>query len=99
MKKVETLFIGGALVAVIAIATGAFWYEHYSANAGKNHTYPESKYGAFLAAQHAIYVNDFENASKYSAKLTDTDYPIVQSTKFLSDFLSGKLPDEVVVLE
>ncbi len=99
MKKVETLFIGGALIAVIAIATGAFWYEHYSVNAGKNHTYPESKYGAFLAAQHAIYVNDFENASKYSAKLTDTDYPIVQSTKFLSDFLSGKLPDEVVVLE
>lgn len=99
MKKAETLLIGILLIAVVTITGGAVWYHSYAQRAENNHIYPESKYGNFLAAQHAIYVNDFESASKFSAKLTDTDYTIVQSTKFLSDFLSGVMPENVSVLK
>lgn len=99
MKKAETLFIGITLIGALIITSGAIWYHNYAKNAEKNHIYPETQYGAFLAAQHAIYINDFENASKYAAQLTKTEYPVVQTTKFLSDFLSGKMPDEVMVLE
>lgn len=99
MKKAQTLFIGSILVATIAITGGAVWYHNYAGKNAENFVYPTSQYGAFLAAQHAVYVNDFENASKFSAQLTDVDYPIVQSTKFLSEFLSGKMPEGVIILE
>lgn len=98
MKKAETLFIGVLLMAVIIITAGGIWY-HNAHNLPNNHIYPDSKYGAFLAAQHAIYVNDFKNASKFSEMLTDTDYPVVQSTKFLSQFLSGEMPEQAIILE
>lgn len=99
MKKAETLFIGVALVAVIAVAGGAWWYHDRTGDTSENYIYPTTQYGAFLAAQHAVYVNDFESASKYSAQLTDVDYSIVQSTKFLSEFLSGHMPDGAIILE
>lgn len=99
MKKVETLFIGTLLVGGITVTGATLWYNHYTETTPKNYTYPESNYGSFLAAQHAIYINDFENASRYSAKLTDVDYPIVKSARFLSEFLSGHLPEESIILE
>ena len=99
MKKTHSLFIGVALVAIMAVIGGAVWYHNWAGDANKNHVYPTTQYGAFLAAQHAIYVNDFDNAATFAAELNDTDYSIVQSTKFLSDFLSGHMPDGVVILE
>ena len=65
MKKAETLLIGILLIAVVTITGGAVWYHSYAQRAENNHIYPESKYGNFLAAQHAIYVNDFENNMRY----------------------------------
>lgn len=99
MKKTHSLFIGVALVAIMAVIGGAVWYHNWAGDANKNHVYPTTQYGAFLAAQHAIYVNDFDSAATFAAELNDTDYSIVQSTKFLSDFLSGHMPDGVVILE
>ncbi len=60
---------------------------------------PVTKYGAFLAAQHAIYVNDFDNAARFSKTLENTDYAIVKNTQFMSEFLSGKLPAGVEILK
>lgn len=99
MKKAQTLLVGSLLIATVAITGGAVWYHNYKNNNFENYVYPTSQYGAFLAAQHAIYVNDFESASEYANQLNDLDYPIVQSTRFLSDFLNGKMPDEVIILE
>lgn len=98
MRKIETLFVGIALIAIVVVMGGAFWYHNYSDNTQKIE-YPETEYGTFLAAQHAIYVNDFDTAAKLSAKLKDVDYPIVQSTKVLSDFLSGNLPENADLLK
>ena len=58
MKKAQTLFIGSILVATIAITGGAVWYHNYAGKNAENFVYPTSQYGAFLAAQHAVYVND-----------------------------------------
>lgn len=99
MKKAETLFTGIALLSVLVVTSGALWYHNYAKNTEKNHICPESQYGSFLAAQHAIYVNDFENAAKFSEKLTENQYPVVQSVKVLSDFLNGEMPEEVALLE
>lgn len=99
MKKTDSLFIGIGVIAVLILAGGAFWYHNYSANTEKNYVYPDSKYGAFLAAQHAIYVNDFEKAAEFSAQLKDVNYTTVQNTKFISEFLSGHMPDGVEILE
>lgn len=99
MRKTETLFIGAALIAVIIVTGGAIWYACHRNYATQSYQYPTSQFGAFLAAQHAIYVNDFDSASKFASQLTDTDYSTVQTTKFLSDFLSGRMPDQVFILE
>ena len=99
MKKAQTLFLSVAAVAIIAVIGGACLYHNLTRNNNDSHVYPTTQYGAFLAAQHAIYVNDFERAAGFANTLTDTDYAIVQSTKFLSEFLSGRMPDGVIILE
>ena len=99
MKKAQTLFTGVALAVSIALIGGAYVYNSYMNDTNKTSEYQTTQYGAFLAAQHAIYVNDFASASDFAAQLTDTDYSIVQSTKFLADFLNGKMPDNIVILE
>lgn len=99
MRKTETLFVGVALIAIIAVMGGAFWYHNYSDNTQNNFKYPETNYGAFLAAQHAIYVNDFENAAKFANQIKDVDYATIQSTKFLSEFLSGRMPENANLLK
>lgn len=92
MRKIESLFIGGAILATV-VGTGiAIW--NWSAVGKRSETYhfPTSKYGAFLAAQHAVYVNDFDTAAIFTADLQDVDFATVRSVRYLSEFLGGKLP-------
>ena len=56
----------------------------------------ETSYGAFLAEQHAIYVNDFDSAAKFSEKISDQDFYIVSKTKILAEFLGGKMPKDTI---
>ena len=53
----------------------------------------ETSFGSFLAAQHALYINDFDAAAKFSEKVSDLDFDIVAETKMLTEFLGGKVPD------
>ena len=46
----------------------------------------------FLAAQHAIYVNDFQRAADFSRNLDNIEYAVVYNTRMLSEFLSGNMP-------
>lgn len=92
MKKIDTIFTGIGLFAAL-IATGtAVWQIGNGYNVPQNHVYPANKYGAFLASQHAIYINDFENAAMFTRELQDRDVTVVQNTILLSDFLNGTLP-------
>ncbi len=57
-----------------------------------------TKYGAFLAAQHAIYVNDFETVPELVKVFSDVKYDTVKNTRMLAEFLGGKIPDGVTDL-
>jgi len=95
MKKIENLFIGISLLTVLTVTAGALWYFDLTASSQSDVKFPETKYGAFLAGQHAIYVNDFDSAAEFSKNLTDKDLPVVSNIINLSDFLSGKLPENI----
>ena len=47
---------------------------------------PTTKYGAFLATQHAIYVNDFKAASDFADVFSDVSYTVPHRTYCLAEF-------------
>ena len=99
MKKIETLFVGTCLVVAL-VATGAvIWQTTSSATRTPQTSFPTTKYGAFLAAQHAIYVNDFDSAAEFTKNLTGIDYALVSNTRMIAEFLSGKMPDNIAILK
>lgn len=99
MKKIESLFITICLFAIITITGVAIWSALKPAEQGEPYKFPATKYGSFLAAQHAIYVNDFETAADLTKNLRDVQYPIVQNAIYISDFLSGHMPSDAHLLK
>lgn len=99
MKKIESLFITISLFAAIAITSGVIWNTTHKMGQGEKYEFPTTKYGAFLAAQHAIYVNDFDTANDLTQNLRNIQYPIVQNTIYISDFLSGRMPFDAHLLK
>lgn len=107
MKKIETIFIALCLLlAVIAVGGMILRYtDNKDAGVGAADTnvsgylFPERQYGAFLAAQHAIYINDFVAAGDFSDGLRDVQYPVVQNTKLISEFLNGRMPQDAKLLK
>ncbi len=99
MRKIESLFIGAGLIAVVTITGGTIWH-HYHAKPDKlTHVYPASNFGSFLAAQHAIYVNDFDAAAKFAGQVNDVEYTTIQNMHYLSRFLSGQMPENAKLLK
>ncbi len=100
MKGIENLFIGGALIALLGVTGAIVWRHTHNINdLSASPAFATSKYGSFLAAQHAIFVNDFDGAATYAANLQDVDYAVVQNTKFISEFLSGRMPMDAELLK
>lgn len=98
MKKTETFLIGAGLIAALIAVGTIMWKHDFNHQTYERTAIPTTKYGAFLAAQHAIYVNDFDRAMDFSTMFGDLDYPTVQSTRYLSEFLSGKMPKNAQLL-
>lgn len=100
MKKIESLFIGASLFFILLVV-GVVLYRFVAipGQGGAVYNFPESKYGSFLAAQHAIYSNDFESAVRFMDVLSDVEYPVVSNSRILSEFLSGRMPSDVSVLK
>jgi tetratricopeptide (TPR) repeat protein len=94
MKKTGSLLIFFMLVGAV-VATGTVFWRDGAIHSKSRASVPESQYGAFLAAQHAIYVNDFDAAKDFSGALTATDVASVQNIKMMSQFLAGTLPENV----
>ena len=91
MIKRKTLFYCAGLTAVLYAAFVVF--DRPISMPGVHKGVEETSYGAFLANQHAIYINDFAAAAKFSEKISDSGFDVVTRTKILSDFLGGKLPE------
>ena len=97
MKKIESLFITGALVGMVVV-TGSIVLRSKIFDFNNESVVQSTKYGAFLAAQHATFVNDFDAAKQFSSTLDDYA-SVVQNIKTLSVFLSGDMPENVADLK
>ena len=95
MKKAENLFIGIILITSIVLL---LYFALHNSNT-QDREIVANKYGSFLAAQHAVYVNDFAAASNFVTDLSDIDYVNVKNLRTLSKFLEGDLPENVSELK
>ncbi len=98
MKKTGSLLIFFLLGCGVFAAGVAVW-RGGAFRSNTQNPIVETQYGAFLAAQHAIYVNDFDTARDFGAALTTTDIATVQNVKIMSHFLSGEMPGDVAELK
>ena len=96
MKKTGSLFIGVAIIVALVIVCVEFFNTTKTVDSDGA---LKTKYGDFLAAQHAIYNNDFDAAAKYAESLDGNDGDVVQNVKIMADFLSGRLPENVSGLD
>ena len=88
----KTLFYFFIVVIALLCGITLFWPVYYQESPNTNA--PETKYGAFLATQHAIYVNDFKSASEFAQTFADVSYETPRRTYYLAEFLNGKLPKD-----
>lgn len=100
MKPIKTfLSVSVVLVAcLVAIYIASTSRPMTSAN-GK---LPTTNYGAFLAAQHAMYVNDFERADDFLNMINNDDvkkYDSVAEIHTLTNFLHGTMPTDISNLQ
>jgi tetratricopeptide (TPR) repeat protein len=99
MKKTESLFAYIGALAVVIVTGGVLWHTlRPGSGPARLYEYPANKFGAFLAGQHAIYVNDFDRAAEFAQSFEDTDLHIVMNTAILSEFLSGRMPEKANLL-
>ncbi len=93
MMKRKTLFfiafcafiLGGGIAVVKHLPKGGADYEVSGLT---------TKYGAYLAAQHAIYTNDFKTAKTFTQEFADIEYDGVKVTRMLAEFLGGNIPQD-----
>lgn len=78
------------IVAVVAISV--FLWGIRGSDAPKS-GYAGSKFGDYLAKQHAIYADDFEMAAKFAESLADVDADVVQNDRAVSMFLAGQVDE------
>lgn len=98
MRKIESLFIGTAIMTTVLGVGISIWNYQARAPYDNGYKFAPTKYGAFLAAQHAVYVNDFDNAAKFMSNLTDVDSATVSSLRYISQFLDGRMPADADLL-
>ena len=98
MRKKETVFIY-VLPALIGIVGGITLSRLHRPDVEHHgQVLPDTKFGNFLAAQHAILTNDFESAMIYSDKLQDTELPVVSDVQTIAGFLNGVMPENAASL-
>jgi len=97
MKDTKSFYRGTLLVGAVIVCS-CFIGQKINDFFINNHVHTDSvedtKFGDFLAAQHALYVNDFDSASKM-LNTVDADIDIVNQSRGLSDFFTGKMPQNV----
>ena len=101
MKGIKS-FYNNNFFAVFVIAVFCVFfvglYNFKNNRVDNNLGIPNTEYGSFLAAQHALYINDFDVASDMLNNVK-TDVSSVVQIKTLVDFLSGKIPENAKILK
>ena len=99
MRKIERIFTSFALITALVVAGVGIWGAVQNTENTSEYKFPESKFGSFLAVQHAIHINDFDSAMNFSASLQDTELPVVAGVKMMSGFLNGQMPENAASLK
>ena len=95
MKPIKTfLFVSLALVAGLVAISQLHTPGPTVETRGKITT---TSYGAFLAAQHALYTNNFDKADEFLNQIDDTakEYKSISEMHTLTDFLNGAIPTDI----
>jgi len=94
MKGIKSFYTGPFLITVVVFCSfllGQKLFNVNSQNIGQGGAVVNTDYGSFLAAQHALYINDFDTASKMINEVK-ADNENVAEIKKITDFFGGKLP-------
>ena len=94
MKEIKKFYTGVFFVAALifcAVLIGQKIADFKSRNSGQGDIVFDSDFGNFLAAQHALSVNDFNRAAQM-ASMVKAENKTVADTQNLADFFNGKLP-------
>ena len=101
MKEIKKNYIGAFLISAIVFCVAIVGYSIslYNHNrSGWGDDVINTDFGSFLAAQHALYVNDFDSAMAM-IKDVKSDYKIVNQTKSMAAFFNGKMPENAKSLK
>lgn len=101
MKVIKSFYKGAFLIALVVFLScliGGKIYESSHKNFGNTTDVQDTDFGLFLAAQHALSVNDFDNAEKM-LDVVKSDNKVVKQTKIMTDFFSGKMPQNASSLK
>lgn len=93
----RAIVFGAAFAAAVAGAL-ALRFAWDAGRGGAASEYPDTNFGNFLALQHAIYADDFDAASRFSAKLDGAAVVAVRTNRAVAMFLAGKLDDSAAIL-
>ena len=94
MKGIKSFYTGTLLIAIVffcSLFIGQKIFESGSNNIVQEEGVLDTDYGNFLAAQHALYINDFDNASNMISGIK-SDVDLVKQIKTVTDFFGGKMP-------
>lgn len=92
MKETKKFYIGAFLVAIVVLCSCIIGHKILDmSDKGQGDTVTNTDFGYFLAAQHALHVNDFNNAAQM-ANAVNSDIKIVSNVKILADFFNGQMP-------
>lgn len=101
MKEIKSFYVGALLLVTVVFCScfigQKLLYMKSNGLNWNNGTVFDTDFGSFLAGQHALFVNDFESASKLLGQIKD-DTPLVQQSKILVSFLNGNMPEGVNTL-
>ena len=95
MKGIKSFCNAGFLTALIvgsACFVGTSGYFFNTKKVNKTLEVTSTDYGNFLAAQHALYINDFSMADDFVRDLK-SEVKVVNQTKILSSFFNGNMPE------
>lgn len=101
MKGIKSFYTGPFLIAVIVFCScllGQKLFDASPQNMGQGGAVVDTDYGSFLAAQHALYINDFDTASKMIGEVK-ADNKNVAEIKKITDFFGGKMPENAESLK
>ncbi len=96
MKETKKFYIGAILVAMVVFCSCFMGHEILNSHTkGQGGSVTDTNFGYFLAAQHALHINDFNNAVKM-ANAVESDLQVVKDVQNLADFFNGQMPKNAV---